>query len=223
MEEANVLIEDDLESIEEPEGLHRGAHLDEVVVRVRSPDVDLLVEAAIPKRFEVVRDVLAQIAGLAVRAHEDPAFGVLHRLAGLEPDRAVPFVNESKRAELRKSFVESTRAHHPGLREPRVVADAKHRGDPLRLAQHPAHAVVGEARGLLLEPQAHPLVSVAVLDLARDVLHVLGWIGVVRDLDGLAVELSIPDRDRTPEGLELSARVLDVVLALHPRASELED
>ena len=52
---------------------------------------------------------------------------------------------------------------------------------------------------------------------------ILGWIGVVRDLDGLAVELSIPDRDRTPEGLELSARVLDVVLALHPRASELED
>src|SRR5437667_8347451 len=49
VEEANVLIEDDLESIEEPEGLHRGAHLDEVVVRVRSPDVDLLVEAAIPK------------------------------------------------------------------------------------------------------------------------------------------------------------------------------
>src|SRR5207302_3491934 len=139
-----------------------------LVVRIRYPDVELLVEAATPKRFAVVRDVLAQIAGLAVRAHEDPAFGVLHRLAGLEPDRAVPFVNESKRAELRKSFVESTRAHHLGLREPRVVADAKHRGDALGLAQHPAHVVVGEARGLLLEPQSHALVSVAIADAAPE-------------------------------------------------------
>src|SRR5919198_6575580 len=88
--------------------------------------------------------------------------------------------------------------------------------------QHPAHALVGEALRLLVERERHPLLAVAVLDLLRDVLHVLRWVRVLWDLDLLAEELAVADRDGAAERLELRPGVLDVVLARHLRARELE-
>src|SRR5438552_3181359 len=82
MEEANVLVEDDLELLEQAECLHRGAHLDQVVVRVGAPDVDLLVEAAVAQRLDVIRDVLTEITRFAVRSNKDPALLFVDRLAG---------------------------------------------------------------------------------------------------------------------------------------------
>src|SRR6266550_3005907 len=58
MQETHVLVEDDLEFLEQAERLHRGTHLDEVVMRVRSPYVDLLVELPVAERLHVVRNVL---------------------------------------------------------------------------------------------------------------------------------------------------------------------
>jgi len=93
MQETHVLVENDLELLEQTERLHRGAHLDEVVVGVRAPDVDLLVEPPVAQRLDVVRDVLAQISRLAVRANEHPALLVVDRFARLEPNGAVPVVD----------------------------------------------------------------------------------------------------------------------------------
>src|SRR5437879_5325281 len=223
VQEAHVLVEDHLELLEQAERLHRRAHLDQVVVRVRPPDVDLLVEAPFPQRLDVVRDVLAEIAWLAVRTNEDPAFLVIDRLARLEPDRAVLVVDLAERAQLRERLLEIARPHHLGLREPRVVADAEHRGHAPRITEDPLDTERCETLGLLLQRKLRPFVAVARLDLGRDVLHVLGWIRIGGYLDRLALELAITDRDGATEGVELRPGVLDVVLPLDGRARELED
>ena len=76
---------------------------------------------------------------------------------------------------------------------------------------------------MFLERELHPLVAVPRLDPRGDVLHVFGRVGIGWDLDVLAVELAVTDRDGSPECVELRTGVLDVVLALDRRARELED
>ena len=88
MQEADVLVEDDVPPIEEPEGRERGLHLPEVAVRVRAPNVDLLVEAALDEGLAVVGDVDPQVGRVPVAAHDD-AIDVLAELFRLQPDRAV--------------------------------------------------------------------------------------------------------------------------------------
>ena len=134
MQEPHVLVKNDLESIQQPENLHRRTHLDQVVVGVRAPDVDLLIEGALAQRLHVVRDVLAEVTRLAVRANEDPPFFVVDRLARLEPDRAILLVDLSKLPELGERLFEVARTHQLGLREPGVVVDAEHRRHALGLA-----------------------------------------------------------------------------------------
>src|SRR5207245_5819647 len=126
VQEAHVLVEDHLELLEQAERLHRRAHLDQVVVRVRPPDVDLLVEAPFPQRLDVVRDVLAEIAWLAVRTNEDPAFLVIDRLARLEPDRAVLVVDLPERAPLPERPPDTARPPAVGL------PGTRHAADPVR-------------------------------------------------------------------------------------------
>src|SRR6266550_4272188 len=208
VQEADILVEDHLELLEQVERLHRRAHLDQVVVRVRPPDVDLLVEAPFPQRLDVVCDVLAEIARLAVRTNEDPALLV---------------VDLAERAQLGERPLEFPRPHHLRLREPGVVADAEHRRDALGIAEDPLDAERRETLGLLLQRELHPFVAVARLYLGRDVLHVLGWIRIGGYLDLLAVELAVTDRDGPAERVELCPGVLDVVLTLDGRARELED
>src|SRR5438093_1741247 len=223
LQEAHVLVEDDLEFLEQTQCLHRCAHLDEVVVGIGSPDVDFFVELPVTQRLDVVGDVLPEIARFAVRANEDPTLLVLDRLARLEPHRAVLVVDLAELAELRERLLEVPRPHHLGLREPRVVRDAQHGGHPLGFLQDPLDAFGREAFRLLVERELHPLVAIPRLDPSRDVLHVVGGIGVRRDLDLLAVELPVADRDRAAERDELRPGVLDVVLALDSRAGELEN
>ena len=61
-----------------------------------------------------------------------------------------------------------------------------------------------------------------VLDLRGDVLHIVARVSVLPDLDLLAVELAVTDGDGLAETLHLRAAVLDVVLALHVGARELQ-
>ena len=59
-----------------------------------------------------------------------------------------------------------------------------------------------------------------LLDLRRDLGHVLARIRVLRDLDLFAEELPVADRNGLAEARDLRAAVLDVVLALHVGARE---
>src|SRR5207248_10399509 len=148
---------------------------------------------------------------------------VVDRFARLEPNGAVPVVDLAELSYLGEDPLEIARAHHLGLREPVVVADAEHRGHAFGLAEDPFHAHGCEPLRLLLERELHPFVALARLDAGSDVLHVLRRVRVRGYFDRLAVQLPVADRDRAAERVELRPGVLDVVLALDRRARELKD
>src|SRR5436190_24024886 len=101
VEEAHELVDHDVPSLEQAEGLQSGAHAEHVPVRVRPPDVDLPIEPAVDQRLPVIGEVDAEVRRRSrfIRADEHRV-DVLPEVAALEPDGPVAVLDDTKTAQL---------------------------------------------------------------------------------------------------------------------------
>ena len=222
MQETDELVQHDLETVLQAKRAHRRPHLNQVVVGVGAPDVDLAIQAALGEAQPVIRDVLSEVRRLAAGANDHPSLFVLDLIGRVEPHRSVLLVDLAALPQRLHRVLEIAGAHHLRLREPAVETDPELLAHALVLADHPLHAERREDPRLLLERQAAEALALARQDRARDIRDVLALISLRRQRRVLAQELAVPDRDGLSEHVELRAAVLDVELAGHIGAEEGE-
>ena len=179
VDDAHVLVEDDLPApLVDAERGQRDLHLDEVVVRVRAPDIDLPVEPAFLEAQAVVRDVGAQVHGVAVGADDDPALLLVRHVRRVEPDGAVAVDKAPHPAKVVHRLGEVAGLDERALAEPVVEMDAELRHHALGILDDPVDPDLREDLALLLERQRAVPVALALLDLRGEVLHVVRGIAV---------------------------------------------
>ena len=220
-QERDPLVDHDLHALGVvAERLRRAAQAHHVAVMVGAPDVDQMVEAAL-ELVDHVRGIGAEVRVPAVRAHERPVLVVAER-GRAEPDRPLGLVRVPRGAQAFDGRVDLA----PLLQHPFVQVAVEANPEPLERAADPFEDPV---RTLLLEPR-DPLLgwqvgqagALGLEDVSGELDHVLAVVAVLGDLGLATDELQVPRLDRRAEAVHLSARVVEVVLALDRPARRLE-
>ncbi len=141
---------------------------------VRAPDVDEVLPPAVDLVL-VVREVVAQIGGVAVRLHEH-AVALVAEILGPQPRRAVLLVGEARGLQPFEDRGDLAALVQRPLREPGVEVDADATEILPELVHH--HLQAPFAR-LLLGDVVTPLGAQALahLDEIRALVAVLGQLG----------------------------------------------
>ena len=167
---------------------------------IRTPDVDEVVEPA-SQLVRVVREIVEQVGRRTVALHEH-AVALIPELLGEEPGRSVALLGQSRGGESFEGRVDFAALVEGALGEPGVEVHSDAREIAFELADR-----VGEA------PLTCPLGRHVVAELGS---HAFGHLDEVLTLVPALRQLRTPGprQEGRAEGVELGARVVEVVLAV---------